>query len=75
MDNTLEEKPLVPERSVKPKKTRVMEQALAQLDAALELERQHESWWSILVYWIQELRWRRVFWEKMGRPPEQEIKQ
>ena len=75
MDNSVKEKPLVQGQSLKPKKPGVMEQAIAQLEGAIDLEYQPESWWSVLVYWIQELRWRRVFWEKMGRPPAPEIKQ
>ena len=75
MDNTLEDKSQIHANEGKPKKSGVMEQALALLDGTLSLEYEREPWWSLLIFWIQELRWRRVFWEKMGRPPEPEIKQ
>lgn len=75
MDNTLEEQKNINARDSKPKKSGVMEQAMAQLEGVMEIEYEQESWWSALVFWIQELRWRRVFWEKMGRPPEPEIEQ
>jgi hypothetical protein len=74
MDSTLEKKAMMSKQMGKHKKAGVMDQALAQLEA-MGLEEQHESWWSILRFWIQELRWRRIFWEKMGRPPENEIEQ
>jgi hypothetical protein len=73
MDNTLEEKPRIHGKDHKPKEAGVMEQALAQLDGAVQLDYQPESWWSILVFWIRELRWRRIFWKKMGHPPGSEI--
>lgn len=73
MDHKVKEKSELQGKERKPQKPGVLEQALAQIDDALKLEYQQESWWSILVFWIQELRWRRIFWEKMGRPPEPEI--
>jgi hypothetical protein len=73
MDHKVKEKTELQRKVRKPQKPGVLEQALAQIDDALELEYQKESWWSILVFWIRELRWRRTFWEKMGRPPEPEI--
>jgi hypothetical protein len=75
MDNKVKEQPDVQGKGPKPQKPGVMEQALAHLNGAIQIEYQKESWWSIIVFWVQELRWRRIFWEKMGRPPEPEIKQ
>lgn len=75
MDKTLEEKSSIPTNQAKPKKSGVLEQAWEQLDSVRGIEYQQESWWSILVFWIQELQWRRVFWEKMGHPPEADTKQ
>jgi hypothetical protein len=75
MDNKVKEQPDVQGKGPMPQKSGVLEQALAHLNGAHQIEYQEESWWSIIVFWIQELRWRRIFWEKMGRPPEPEIKQ
>jgi hypothetical protein len=74
MENALEKKAMMSKHAGKHKKAGVMDQALAQLES-MGLEEQHESWWSIVLFWIHELRWRRIFWEKMGRPPGKEIEQ
>jgi hypothetical protein len=73
MDKILEEESRVKERIGKQKISNSIEQALAELET-LAFEEQHEPWWEILRYWIQELRWRRIFWEKMGQLPEEEFK-
>jgi hypothetical protein len=72
MDKILEQKPLVKDRVGKPKKSSSVEQALAQLES-LSFEEQHESWWRVLLYWIRELRWRRIFWENMRRSATEEF--
>jgi hypothetical protein len=63
MDNKVKEQPDVQGKGPKPQKPGVMEQALAHLNGAIQIEYQKESWWSIIVFWVQELRWRRIFWE------------
>ena len=68
MDNKVKEQPDVQGNKVKPQKLGVKEQARAHLNGALQIEYQQESWWATMRFWIQELRWRRAFWEKMGRP-------
>jgi len=68
MDEPLQGKPVVEVSGVKPKKVETMEQAQAQPKVDMDPEQKQDSWWSILSYWILELRWRRAFWVKMGRP-------
>jgi hypothetical protein len=72
MDKILEEESQVKERIGKQKISSSIEQALVELET-FAFEEQHEPWWEILRFWIQELRWRRIFWEKMGRPSAEEI--
>jgi hypothetical protein len=69
MDEILDEKSLV-----NGKEPGVLKQTQSRLEGVLEIEQTRESWWSILIFWIHELRWRRVFWEKMGHPPKPEVK-
>lgn len=74
MDNTLEEKPLVQESNHKIEQSGIIDRAIAKIRRTLATGTQHESWWSNLIFWIGELRWRRVYWEKMSQPHESEIK-
>lgn len=68
MDNTLEEKKIYAEGLRKARKIDALHEVLAELESESEFETQKETWWEILRFWIRELRWRRVFWEKMGHP-------
>jgi hypothetical protein len=47
MDNKVKEQPDVQGKGPKPQKPGVMEQALAHLNGAIQIEYQKESWWSI----------------------------
>ncbi|MBE0635604.1 hypothetical protein IH601_06390 [Candidatus Bipolaricaulota bacterium] len=72
MDKTLDRKPPIDERLVKPEKPEIMEPAQKKAEVGYELTEQHASWWSNLRFWIRELRWRRAFWKKMGLPINEE---
>ncbi len=74
MDNTLEEKKIYAEGLRKARTIDALHEVLAELESESEFDTQQETWWEILRFWIRELRWRRVFWEKMGRPHEGEGK-
>ena len=74
MDNTLEEKPLVQESSHKPEQSGFLDRTIAKIKRSLASGTQHESWWSNLIFWIGEIRWRRAFWKKISQPHESEIK-
>jgi hypothetical protein len=74
MDNTLEEKPLVQESSHKPEQSGFLDRTISKIKRSLASGTQHESWWSNLIFWIGEIRWRRAFWKKISQPHESEIK-
>jgi hypothetical protein len=73
MDETLDGKPIAAVSADKTKKVGIMDQAQIKHKIDVVFEPQHGSWWSILRYWIEELRWRRAFWTKMAHPITEEI--
>ena len=75
MADILKEKQVLEGREHKPKKSSSIEQTIAQLEGVLDLGFRQEPWWSTLIYWVKELRWRKMFWKRMGCPSKPEIKQ
>jgi hypothetical protein len=73
MDDIFERKPIVDGSIVIPPIGTPIDQALGQLEGGMDIEQKHESWWSILRFWIRELRWRRAFWKKVDRPVIEEL--
>ncbi len=67
MGNTLDPKLEIDGSVGEPKKTGAMQEPRIELGLKYEFDDRHVSWWSIVYYWIRELRWRRALWEKMRR--------
>jgi hypothetical protein len=72
MKDILDVKPFVEGSAAKSREMAAVDQAVTQHEAEITLDDNHESWWSIIRFWIQELRWRRAYWEKMRRPLKEE---
>lgn len=68
MDEIIERKPTVEEGAAESTDVKVLDQARKLLEVEVAFDETHDSWLSIILFWIQELRWRRAFWEKVGRP-------